>query len=789
MSTAIPIYPFDPNGDAVTNLVPEQQPLKSSGVFDNFYIIPKAAPFFAGSVKLTLYPGAIELKEGKDYTFGHHFMAASHTIGQPIYGSISFYDRSLEGVVQMKYQTLGGDWTLDEGTIIAILANEARNPRITSWESITDLPFQFPVINHKFDIEDFVGMKEVTDQLEDIEAAIRAKGGGAIGDHVNDKNNPHGVTKGQVGLSLVDNYPTATVAEAQAGVLNNRFMTPLRTRQLIETISTAALNDHIANKNNPHETTKGHVGLGLVQNLSLASQAEAEAAASNARYMTPLRVREAIEALVGNQLTAHIADKNNPHGTNKGHVGLGNVPNYPIATTAQAQAATANDLFMTPALTRAAIAMLVGEPFSTHRDDLNNPHQTSKGHVGLGNVQNYGVASEAEARDATLDTKFMTPLRVRQAIDALVGDLSNTHAGDLNNPHKTSKLQVGLGNVDNFATASQADATTGTANDKFMTPLRVAQAIAVMASGSIGPHLTDFDNPHHTTASQVGAYSIDQTNTKLLEKLDTTGVAADSSRVYGMNQPQLEAYIATLKVADSAKLEGKTLAQVKTETLAGKAADSFKLNGKTYDEISAEIGAAVKANGIQFTIPNLGMVKNASSINVVPPGNWMKFGKVARSTTGNNFNDVTLFITGGRDDESLDDDIQASGILSISMTAESPELSPEIVMSVKRAEMRAINEAPTPFTIAYRPMGADATAELELWIYSNKTRCPVYITEMSAGSFTPAVMTTPTKVTDLITVRPAGLVDVPAIASADGQAAEILEAITETLDELIVLFQ
>ena len=789
MSTAIPIYPFDPNGDAVTNLVPEQQPLKSTGVFDNFYIIPKAAPFFATSMTLTLYPGAIELKEGRDFTFGHHFMAASHTIGQAIYGSVSFYDRSLEGIVQMKYQTLGGDWTLDEGTIIEILANEARNPRITSWESITDLPFQFPVINHKFDIEDFVGMKEVTEQLEDIEAAIRSKGSGAIGDHVNDKNNPHSVTKGQVGLGLVDNYPTATVAEAQAGVLNTRFMTPLRTRQLIETISTAALNDHIANKNNPHETTKAHVGLGLVQNLQLASQAEAEAAASNARYMTPLRVREAIEALVGNALTTHVADKNNPHGTNKGQVGLGNVPNYPIATTAQAEAATANDLFMTPALTRSTIEMLVGEPFSSHRSDLNNPHATSKGHVGLGNVLNYAPATEAEARDATLDTKYMTPLRVRQAIDELVGDLSNTHAGDLNNPHKTSKLQVGLGNVDNFATATQADATAGTANDKFMTPLRVAQAIAVMASGSIGPHLTDFDNPHNTTAAQVGAYTIQRTNELLLGKLDTTGIAADSSRVYGMNQPQLEAFIATLKVADSAKLEGKTLAQVKAETLTGKAADSAKLNGKTYEQLVAEIGDTVKESGIQFTIPNLGKVKNGSSADIIPPGNWMKFGKVARSLTGNNFNDVTLYMTGGRDDESLEDDIQASGILSISMTAESPELSPEVVMSVKRAEMRAINEAGTPFMIAYRPMGANATAELELWIYSNKTRCPVYVTDMSAGSFTPAVMTTPTNLTDLITVRPAGLIDVPAIASADGQATEILEAITETLDELIILFQ
>lgn len=49
-------------------------------------------------------------------------------------------------------------------------------------------------------------------------------------------------------------------------------------------------------------------------------------------------------------------------------------------------------------------------------------------------------------------------------------DIEN-HIQDKNNPHDT------LVNVDNFATANQIEAQEGTANDKFMTPLRTKEAI------------------------------------------------------------------------------------------------------------------------------------------------------------------------------------------------------------------------------------------------------------------------------------------------------------------------
>lgn len=64
-----------------------------------------------------------------------------------------------------------------------------------------------------------------------------------------------------------------------------------------------------------------------------------------------------------------------------------------------------------------------------HTSNTSNPHGTTKAHVGLGSVQNYGVATQAEAEAGAIDTKYMTPLRAKQAIAAQVPAATDTVAG------------------------------------------------------------------------------------------------------------------------------------------------------------------------------------------------------------------------------------------------------------------------------------------------------------------------------------------------------------------------
>jgi len=99
----------------------------------------------------------------------------------------------------------------------------------------------------------------------------------------------------------------------------------------------AKVDAHANLTNNPHSVTKSQVGLGSVSNYGLATQAEAEAGTSSAKYMTPLRTKQAINAL---QAVKSVAGKTGTVTLTKGDVGLSNVDNTsdmdkPISTAVQ----------------------------------------------------------------------------------------------------------------------------------------------------------------------------------------------------------------------------------------------------------------------------------------------------------------------------------------------------------------------------------------------------------------------------------------------------------------------
>lgn len=91
--------------------------------------------------------------------------------------------------------------------------------------------------------------------------------------HIQNKNNPHNVTKQQVGLGNVTNVEQASKQDFQ---------------------------HHLDNHNNPHSVTKAQVGLGNVMNVEQASKTDFD---------------------------AHATNRNNPHSVTKHQVGLGNVDN------------------------------------------------------------------------------------------------------------------------------------------------------------------------------------------------------------------------------------------------------------------------------------------------------------------------------------------------------------------------------------------------------------------------------------------------------------------------------
>lgn len=107
---------------------------------------------------------------------------------------------------------------------------------------------------------------------------------------------------------------------------------------------------------------------------------------------------------------------------------------------------------------------------TSHESNKTNPHSVTKEQVGLSNVSNYGIATEAEATAGTSNAKYMTPSLTKKATKSYV-----------------DKTDVGLSNVDNVKQASKSEFDYHTANKT---------------------------NPHGVTAAQVGAYTKLETDAK-----------------------------------------------------------------------------------------------------------------------------------------------------------------------------------------------------------------------------------------------------------------------------------
>ena len=233
-------YTFDPTGVSSANLITgEQHILTAVNTRDYHFIVPIFAPFFADSLIVKYQPSGgstVTLTQNIDYFATLPFIGATRGCAKPIYGAISFNNLTLAGVIELQYQTLGGNWTLDASTLATVAANSVYNPRVTSWEQITQLPVTFPVINHEWDLVDMVGETEVVQALNSIESAILQKPTALLNSHLLDFNNPHRVTKSQVGLGNVQNYGVATVDDVNAGTATNLYVTPASMASLLNSV-------------------------------------------------------------------------------------------------------------------------------------------------------------------------------------------------------------------------------------------------------------------------------------------------------------------------------------------------------------------------------------------------------------------------------------------------------------------------------------------------------------------------------------------------------------------------
>lgn len=110
-------------------------------------------------------------------------------------------------------------------------------------------------------------------------------------------------------------------------------------------------------------------------------------------------------------------------------------------------------------------------------DDMKNLIDGAES-VSVGDLDPAAFASQTEAETGTANDKIMTPLRSKQALDALraLASQSEAQAGT-NNTKVMTPLRTKEAIDSQRGLATQAEAEAGTNNTKVLTPLRAAQEI------------------------------------------------------------------------------------------------------------------------------------------------------------------------------------------------------------------------------------------------------------------------------------------------------------------------
>ena len=109
-----------------------------------------------------------------------------------------------------------------------------------------------------------------------------------------------------------------------------------------------------------------------------------------------------------------------------------------------------------------------------------------------------------DAAKTALNKLITDEAAARQAADKVIQDNLNAHIGNTSNPHKVTKAQIGLGNVQNLAPAAMPVSTAQA------TAIADAKAAGTKAQTDLNTHANRKDNPHNVTRVQLGLATTDQ---------------------------------------------------------------------------------------------------------------------------------------------------------------------------------------------------------------------------------------------------------------------------------------
>lgn len=236
--------------------------------------------FYAKHLKVFDENG-LELRPHRDYMPVFRYEGVTKRTGLLTCGAIVIINPDITGTVEVTTQLVGGDlaFVLDaKERVIQYLKDNPSEP--LSWGGILGVEDEFgegPIEDGTWSRFMYMPMNEALDELA---ATIRNGDQGQLMQyrtlakqlsvdmvdqieqdrqvlytHMDDTDDPHDLTKEQIGLWNVLNALRSTKAEAEDGDGWETYMTPLRQLQAIQVQALPTLNTHMARRDNPHELT------------------------------------------------------------------------------------------------------------------------------------------------------------------------------------------------------------------------------------------------------------------------------------------------------------------------------------------------------------------------------------------------------------------------------------------------------------------------------------------------------------------------------------------------------
>lgn len=128
--------------------------------------------------------------------------------------------------------------------------------------------------------------------------------GSAFGNHVLSTANPHNVTKAQILLGNVMNYAVAALSDAYAGTRTDLYVTTDQVTAVVKNAINLGMDAHILRTDNPHGVTKAQIGLALLQNLGTALLADLNTPnVNNPLYVTNVVLSQWLTSYFAGQAT------------------------------------------------------------------------------------------------------------------------------------------------------------------------------------------------------------------------------------------------------------------------------------------------------------------------------------------------------------------------------------------------------------------------------------------------------------------------------------------------------